>query len=65
MLFNRLILMMDGYITYQGPARDSTLHFSKIGFVCPGQTNPADYYMRILSINYPKTKADDEKIEKI
>jgi hypothetical protein len=57
--------MMDGYITYQGPARDSTLHFSKIGFVCPGQTNPADFYMRILSINYPKTKADDEKIEKI
>jgi hypothetical protein len=51
--------MMDGYIVYQGPVRDSTLHFSKIGFSCPSRSNPADYFMRILSINYPK-KPEDE-----
>lgn len=57
--------MMDGYIAYQGPARESTLHFSKIGFVCGAQTNPADYYMRILAIDYPKTSEDDKRIEMI
>jgi hypothetical protein len=55
--------MMDGHITYQGPAKESTLHFSKIGYTCPGQTNPTDYFMRILSINYPKTEEDIKKID--
>lgn len=27
-LFDRLILMMDGHITYQGLAKDSTLYFA-------------------------------------
>lgn len=25
--------------------------------------NPADMYMRVLSINYPKTEEDDKKIQ--
>lgn len=52
--------MMDGYIVYQGLAKDSTLHFAKIGRTCPSRSNPADYFMKVLSVNYPK-EAEDEK----
>ena len=55
--------MMDGFITYQGKAKDSTMHFSKIGLTCPMRTNPADYYMRILSVNYPKKQVDEKNIQ--
>jgi hypothetical protein len=51
--------MMDGYIAYQGPVRESTLHFSKIGLTCPTRANPSDFFMKILSINYPKKQEDE------
>ena len=54
--------MADGYIVYQGEAKKSPLYFSSIGFYCPTFANPADYYMKRLSINYPKTQFDEDKI---
>ena len=55
--------MADGHIMYQGLAKDSVHHFAKIGFVCPIHSNPADYFMRVLSVSYPKT-SDDENLIK-
>ena len=55
--------MMDGHITYQGPAKSSTLHFANAGLVCPTHSNPSDYFMRVLSVNYPKTEDDERHIE--
>jgi hypothetical protein len=55
--------MTDGHIVYQGPARDSTQHFNKINLRCPVTSNPADYFMRILSVNYPKQQEDEALIE--
>jgi len=52
--------MMDGYIVYQGLTKDSTSYFAKMGMICPSRTNPSDYYMRILSVNYPKTEEDEQ-----
>jgi hypothetical protein len=57
--------MMDGYIVYQGPCKDSTAHFAKMGMVCPLQTNPADFYMRVLSVNYPKQPSDEARVQEI
>jgi hypothetical protein len=36
--------------------------FSKLNYVCPAHANPSDYFMRILSVNYPKTENDDKMI---
>ena len=60
--FDRLILMMDGYVVYQGEARESAKYFESINYKCPKNSNPADFYMKVLSINYPKTDKDNEKI---
>jgi len=62
-MFDRLILMCDGYIVYQGLAKYSSQYFKSIGWEVPHHTNPADYYMSALSINYPKQKADLKKIK--
>jgi len=32
-LFDRLLLLMDGYTIYQGPANQATDHFAKLGYV--------------------------------
>lgn len=60
--FDRLILMADGHIVYQGDAKNSIDYFKKIDRPVPPKTNPADFFMKLLSINYPKQQADEEKL---
>ena len=55
--------MMDGNIVYQGLAKDSIRYFGEMGLQCRLHTNPADYYMRILTVNYPKSEEDDKHIQ--
>lgn len=50
------MLMAEGHIVYQGDAMQSTVYFAQIGYVCPIFVNPADYYMRILAIDYPMSQ---------
>ena len=54
--------MCDGNIVYQGDAKASPAYFNQIGLKIPKRCNPADYFMKTLSINYPKQEADEEKI---
>ena len=53
-LFNKVILMCDGHIVYQGPPLEVPAHFAKADISFPKFSNPADVTMKILSINYPK-----------
>ena len=54
--------MMDGYVVFQGRTKDSTAHFAKMGMICPASSNPADFYMKVLAVNYPKTEDDDRQV---
>ena len=55
--------MADGHIVYQGDAKDSMDHFSQLGVKSSKFSNPADIFMRVLSVNYPKTQEDERKIQ--
>ena len=46
-----------------GRARDSAAYMNMIDFEIPVYSNPADYYMKLLAIKYPKRPIDEEKIE--
>ena len=60
--FDRLILMADGNIVYQGDAKASVEYFRQIQRPVPQYANPADFFMKLLSINYPKQTEDEEKM---
>jgi len=60
--FDRLILMADGHIMYQGDAKASVEYFKKIDRPVPQFANPADFFMKLLSINYPKRQEDEDKL---
>ena len=64
--FDRLILMVEGNIIYQGPAHTSIDYFKEIGYPCPEHTNPPDYYMRIMYIvnRHDLKPVESEKLEK-
>lgn len=50
-------------MVYQGAAAESFDYFN-MGSLGKKNQNPCDFFMRELSINYPKTKVDEEKLEK-
>lgn len=55
--------MADGNIVYQGIANKAPLYFKTIGFEFGKYANPADIFMKVLSINYPKREEDIKKLE--
>lgn len=61
--FDRLLLMADGYTVYQGLAKNSPVYFNSLGFSASTFSNPADVFMKVLSLNYPKGEDDEAKIE--
>ncbi len=60
--FDRVILMADGYTVFQGDAGESMDYFRSLAFDVPKLCNPADYFMKVLSINYPKRDEDEAKL---
>jgi ABC-type multidrug transport system ATPase subunit len=47
--FDRLMLMSLGKIIYFNEARLAVNYFSELGFACPKFSNPADYFMHMMS----------------
>jgi ATP-binding cassette, subfamily G (WHITE), eye pigment precursor transporter len=60
--FDRVYLMADGYTVFQGDAGESMDYFRSLAFDVPRLCNPADYFMKVLSINYPKKEEDEAKL---
>jgi len=53
-MFDKLVLMADGYIVYQGEASQSVQFFKQCGLVCPAYSNPSDFFLRELDLPYPR-----------
>jgi ATP-binding cassette subfamily G (WHITE) protein 2 len=53
-MFDTLLFLHSGYVVYNGPLTDSTRYFSKMGWTCPVENNPADFFMKILTLEKPR-----------
>lgn len=65
-MFDRLMLLARGKIIYFNEARLAVDYFSSINYKCPELSNPADYFMGIMSIeSIEKPDTDDrEELER-
>jgi len=61
--FDRLILMSDGHIVYQGEALKSADHFRSQGYNISRFSNPVDTYMKILSVTGAKSAEEKQKMK--
>ena len=63
--FDRLMLLAAGKIVYLNKANLAVDFFKSIGFPCPNQTNPADFFMEIISIeSYEDLDNTEQKVVK-
>ena len=49
--FDNLMLIVRGNVIYQASAAEAVQYFASIGSICPKLSNPADYFMKIMSEN--------------
>ena len=59
---DRLILLADGHLMYQGPASQVGNYFNFASKYKSQRRNPCDFFTSEMSVSYPKTKEDEEKI---
>lgn len=60
-MFDRLMLLARGKIIYFNEARLAVDYFSSINYKCPELSNPADYFMAIMSIETIEAEDTDDK----
>ena len=60
--FDRVIFMQDGHVVYQGLPAEVPQHFRDYGVEFKHFANPADVLMKLLSVTYPKTDAQEKII---
>jgi len=56
-MFDQMMLMAQGHTIYMNKASLSINYFGQIGYQCPELSNPADYFMEMMSI---EALEDDE-----
>ena len=49
MTLNKLILMVEGNIIYNGDSASSVEYFAKLKMAVPMHRNPIDHYMKIMN----------------
>ncbi|EFX71587.1 ABC protein, subfamily ABCG [Daphnia pulex] len=62
-LFDRILLMAEGRTAFLGPAGDALPFFSNLGFPCPPNYNPADFFIHTLATQ--GMESSKEKIKMI
>lgn len=60
-MFDRLMLLARGRIIYFNEARLSVDYFGSIGSQCPDLSNPADYFMGMMSIESIELEAQSQR----
>lgn len=60
-MFDRLMLLARGKIIYFNEARLAVDYFTKINYKCPELSNPADYFMAIMSIETIESEDTDDR----
>ncbi|KPM06128.1 ABC transporter sub-family G-like protein 10 [Sarcoptes scabiei] len=64
-LFNKLLLLSQGKVAFIGTPDAANTFFSSLGLVCPQNFNPADFYLKQLSVVPGFKKECLEMINKI
>ncbi|XP_074060950.1 ATP-binding cassette sub-family G member 8 isoform X2 [Macrotis lagotis] len=64
-LFDLILLMTAGTTIYSGTARDMVKYFTEIGYPCPRYSNPADFYVDLISINRQDRQQEMASTEKV
>lgn len=59
--FDSLCLLAEGRLAFFGSIGDAITYFSRLNFICPAYSNPADFFIKILSISTDPDRKEASK----
>lgn len=63
--FDKLILMSQGSVVFQGKLDGCIQFFSECGHECPKNTTPTDFFLDVLALDTKSTQTIDESVRRI
>jgi hypothetical protein len=64
-LFDKLLLLSGGKSHYFGPVEDVRLHFESIGQPIPMYTNPAEYLLELMNVDFSSDGSVHSRLDDI
>lgn len=64
-MFDSILLMAEGRVAYMGSTADAIPYFSGLGYPCPMNFNPADYFVHTLAIVPGDEERCKERVKEI
>ncbi|KAJ3269080.1 hypothetical protein HDV01_001888 [Terramyces sp. JEL0728] len=64
-LFDKVMLLSVGKVMWFGSTPDAIVHFDKLGFKLPKNTNPSDYFIDIITIDQRDDARREESLKRI
>ena len=49
-VFDDILLLAKGHVVYHGPVPEAVPYFAGVGYPLPEQTNPSEYFMKLLQL---------------
>ncbi|XP_062517681.1 protein white-like [Corticium candelabrum] len=62
-MFDRLLLLAEGRTVYLGKRKEAVAHFENLGYKCPENYNPADFFVHTLAIIPTKQKECRQRVK--
>lgn len=64
-LFDEITILAEGKVVFSGDREELLPYFSSLGYTCPSNVNPAEYYVDLVSINYSSPEDEQESRDRI
>lgn len=64
-MFDDVTLISEGKVIYTGEAQTMSTYFKKLGYPCPNNVNPAEFYIDLVSIDYSSEETERSSKERI
>lgn len=64
-MFSQILLVADGRIAFMGSTQNALEFFRRMGYRCPTNYNPADFFIRTLALQPGFEETSKQTIKKI
>ncbi|EGG22503.1 hypothetical protein DFA_04631 [Cavenderia fasciculata] len=64
-LFDYVLLLSKGKVVYFGQTKHIVNHFAYLGYECPYDVNPSDYFLDLITINYQTEESERDSKERL
>lgn len=64
-LFDDITLMSNGYVLFTGPKDQLVPYFESIGFPCPKNVSPAEYFIDLISVDYSSPEKEQQSRDRV